>query len=48
MVGFLLEVIFKFVNHHPTIYCTVPMEQPIVATLKARLTPYSWCLGVQL
>ena len=34
MVGFFIKVIFKFANHHHTIYCTLPLEQPIAATLK--------------
>ena len=40
---FFIKVLFKFANHHHTIYCTLPMEQLIVATLKARLRPYTWC-----
>ena len=40
---YLLKVIFKFANLHQTIYCTLHMEQPIVATLKVRLPPYTWC-----
>ena len=43
MVGFFIKVLFKFANHHHTIFCTLRMEQPIVAILKACLPPYTWC-----